>query len=104
MWREYAPVRNVISINVGMAHIDIDEIDVINIISLIRFNEGGAAILADANINHHSDMMGVADSRPFIRYILRVWVSSYVRLAKENRAEEDSPWAIIINVAPINPH
>lgn len=27
-----------------------------------------------------------------------------MRFANENRADDDRPWAIIINAAPINPH
>lgn len=60
----------------GIVHNDIDEMDVISMISLIRFNDGGAAILADANRNHHKDIMGVDDNKPFIKNILRVCVSS----------------------------
>lgn len=52
---------------------DIYEIDVINIISLSRFRDGGAAMLAAANRNHHIDMIGVIFINPFIRNMLRVW-------------------------------
>lgn len=31
-------------------------------------------------------------------------MSSYVRFARENNAEEDKPCAIIINVAPMSPN
>lgn len=51
-------------------------IDVISMISLIRFSDGGAAMFADANKNHHSDMIGVQDISPFIKNILRVLVFS----------------------------
>jgi hypothetical protein len=75
-----------------------------SIISLSKLSDGGAAIFADANRNHHKDIIGADDNNPFIKYILRVWVSSYVRFARENKAEEDKPCAIIINVAPIRPN
>lgn len=41
-------------------------------ISLSRLSEGGAAIFADANRNHHRDMTGADDNNPFIKNILRV--------------------------------
>ena len=43
------------------------EIDVISIISLNRLMEGGAAIFADSNKNHHIDREGQIDSMPFVR-------------------------------------
>lgn len=51
---------------------DIDIVEVINIISLNRLSDGGAAILIDVNINHHSVSVGTVDIIPFIRNILRV--------------------------------
>jgi len=45
---------------------------VINIISLNKLIEGGAAILIDANINHHMDIVGIIIIMPFIKNILRV--------------------------------
>lgn len=76
MCSEYAPVKNVIVINVGMVHKHKDEIDVISIISLTKFSDGGAAMLMDASKNIHIDIFGVEDNNPFIRYILRVLVFS----------------------------
>jgi len=51
------------------------------------------------NINHHIDIIGKDTITPLVKYILRVWVISYVMLAKINSAEEHKPCAIII----INP-
>lgn len=47
--------------------VDMLEIDVISIISLNRLMEGGAAIFADSNKNHHIDREGQIDSMPFVR-------------------------------------
>ena len=47
--------------------VDMLEIDVISIISLNRLREGGAAIFADNNKNHHIDREGQIDSMPFVR-------------------------------------
>lgn len=47
--------------------VDMLEIDVISIISLNRLMEGGAAIFADNNKNHHIDREGQIDSMPFVR-------------------------------------
>jgi hypothetical protein len=77
---------------------------VINIISLNRLSDGGAAILAAANKNHHMDNVGSIFINPFIKNIFRVWDLSYTRLARENRADDESPCAIIISIAPIIPH
>jgi hypothetical protein len=51
---------------------EMDNVDVISIISLSRLIEGGAAMLAAANRNHHIDMVGRNVSMPFIRKRLRV--------------------------------
>ena len=75
----------------------------INIISLIRLIDGGAAIFIAVNINHHIDKVGYVVNIPFIRKILRVLVNSQVIFANANNAEDVSPWAIIISIDPINP-
>lgn len=41
---------------------------------------------------------------PLVKKMLRVWVNSYVELARRNSAEEDSPCAIIMARAPCQPH
>jgi len=71
-----------------------------NIISLIRFIDGGAAMLAANMRNHHMDIVGVIAIIPLVRNDLRVCVSLYEILAKINSADEHKPWAIIISIAP----
>jgi hypothetical protein len=58
MYKEYAPVTNLIIIKGSISERAIDMIAVINIISLIRLIEGGAAIFRAQNINHHIDRVG----------------------------------------------
>jgi hypothetical protein len=55
---------------------DIDSTEVINIISLNRLIDGGAAIFAAVNINHHIDIIGAVHIRPLDKNILRVCVIS----------------------------
>lgn len=45
---------------------------VINIISLRRLIDGGAAMFAHENINHHMDRIGEVDKIPLVNAILRV--------------------------------
>lgn len=78
-------------------------IAVINVISLSKFRDGGAAIFVAENKNHHMVIVGRKDIMPFIKNILRVELISYEMLAREKRADEDKPWAIIIRIAPVNP-
>jgi len=47
-------------------------IDVINIISLNKLIDGGAAIFQMENINHHSAKTGENVNKPLVKYILRV--------------------------------
>jgi hypothetical protein len=61
-------------------------------------------MLAPVNKNHHIVIEGPTHIRPLVKKILRVLVISYDMLAKENRAEDLNPWAIIIVSDPINPH
>lgn len=76
MWREYAAVRNLINI-IEIRDIVVFEItEVINIISLKRLIDGGAAILQAENKNHHMDIIGVTLINPLVRNILRVLVIS----------------------------
>jgi len=74
-------------------------IAVSKIISLSRLIDGGAAIFQAEKINHHIVKIGSEVIIPFVKYMLRVWVISYVMLARINSAEEHNPCAIII----INP-
>jgi hypothetical protein len=48
----------------------------ISMISLSKLIDGGAAILAAVNINHHIDIVGRMHSNPLDKYILRVLVIS----------------------------
>lgn len=82
----------------------IEIIEVSKIISPSRFNEGGAAIFAADIKNHQRAIDGVSNSKPFLRYNLRLLEVSYVILARANRALLDKPWAIIITIAPSSPH
>jgi hypothetical protein len=50
--------------------------EVISIISLNRLIDGGAAIFAAVNMNHHIDIIGAVHISPLDKYILRVWVIS----------------------------
>lgn len=50
-----------------------DIIDEINIISLSKLIEGGAAMLAAVNKNHHIVRVGTIVKIPFVKYSLRVW-------------------------------
>lgn len=84
--------------------VDFDIIDVISIISLRRLIDGGAAIFAAVNINHHIVIIGVMAISPLVRNILRVWVNSYDRFAMINSADDLRPWAIIIIRALDIPH
>ena len=51
---------------------EVDMIDVIKMISLIKLIDGGAAIFQAVNKNHHIDKVGQMDKIPLVRYILRV--------------------------------
>jgi hypothetical protein len=53
--------------------------------------EGGAAIFAAVNKNHHIVIIGLIVIRPLVRNILRVWVISYERFARMNKAEDLKP-------------
>jgi len=104
MCREYIAVKNLISPRSGIKYIDLANVAVISVISLNKLIEGGAAILAAVNINHHIVMMGLITINPFVRNMLRVWVISYERFAIINRAEDLNPWATIIMSLPVMPH
>jgi hypothetical protein len=75
-----------------------------NIISLIKFRDGGAAILIDNSKNHHIHSVGLISRIPFVKNVLRVCVMLYVILARINNADDLSPCAIIIIIAPAIPH
>lgn len=54
--------------------------------------------------NHQKVIDGNSLNSPFVIYILRDWVVSYLMLAKENIHEEQRPWAINIESLPCHPH
>ena len=55
-------------------------------------------------MNHQNEIEGNIHKIPLVKYILRVWVDSYVRFARANIHEEHNPWAIIMIRAPFHPH
>jgi hypothetical protein len=71
-----------------------------SIISLSKLIDGGAAIFHAENKNHHMEIVGPKATSPFVKYILRVCVISYVKLAKINNPEEHRPCATIIIIDP----
>jgi hypothetical protein len=48
-------------------------------------------MLATQNKNHHKVNLGRSNKNPFLKIIFRVWLFSYVILAKQNKAEEHKP-------------
>jgi hypothetical protein len=76
MFSEYTPVMKVRIIRDKIKKIDMAKVAVINMISLSRLIDGGAAMLIAVNMNHHIDMFGLNTVIPFIRNILRVCRSS----------------------------
>jgi hypothetical protein len=72
IFSEYTPVINVTSARVDMKNGEKDIVAVINIISLNRLIDGGAAIFTEENINHHIVILGINIIIPFIKNILRV--------------------------------
>lgn len=78
--------------------------EVIIRISAIKFGNGGRAILAKVIISHQNDIRGNKACRPRFMKIERVWVRSYVILARQNKPDETNPCAIIIARAPDHAH
>lgn len=72
--------------------------------SATKFIDGGAPIFLANIINSQSDIVGAMYISPFEIIILRVFVDSYIELARENRPEEARPCATIINKVPKIPH
>lgn len=62
--------------------------------------EGGRAILKRAIISHHAQPSGKSKIIPRIIIIVREFVRSYAVFARQNSADDESPWAIIMIVAP----
>ena len=76
MRREYIAVKNLTRPNKGTKYRDFDRVAVINVISLRRLIDGGAAIFAAVKRNHHIVITGLIVIRPLVRNMLRVWVIS----------------------------
>jgi hypothetical protein len=72
MLRAYTPVRNVKDIRDIKNQCENDIVAVINMISLKRLIDGGAAMLIAVNRNHHIVITGINIIIPFIKNILRV--------------------------------
>lgn len=65
--------------------------------------EGGAAIFAAVNKNHHIVIIGLIVMRPLVKNMLRVCVISYDKFAIINNAEDLRPCATIIISLPVIP-
>lgn len=89
---------------IGISHRDHPRRPDIIIISPISFGVGGSPSLEAQAISHHIGSSVVIVLNPRVMNIFRVWVRSYSRLARLNRAEETSPWAIISIRAPLMLH
>lgn len=76
MWREYIAVRNLIRARSGINKIDLVKVAVIKVISLSKLIDGGAAMLAAVNKNHHMVIVGLIVIKPLVKNILRVCVIS----------------------------
>lgn len=68
--------------------------------SLIKFGVGGIAMLNKIIVNHQALARGKISMEPRRRIMVRLFVRSYAVLARQNSAEDVSPWAIIITIAP----
>jgi hypothetical protein len=55
-----------------MKNIDLDKAAVISVISLSKLIDGGAAMFAAVNRNHHMVIIGLIVISPLVRNILRV--------------------------------
>jgi hypothetical protein len=84
--------------------IDLVIVVVIKVISLSKLIDGGAAIFAAVNINHHIVIIGLIVINPLVKNILRVCVISYDKFAMINKAEDLNPCATIIINLPVIPH
>jgi len=72
--------------------------------SPIKLGRGGRAKFARLAMNHHEVISGRSICIPRAKIIVRLCVRSYCVFAKQKRAEEVSPCAIIRIMAPENPH
>lgn len=104
MVSEYAAATNLIIPTGMIINFDVIVEHVINMISAIKFAEGGAAILAADIINHSIDIVGINILIPLFIRSLREFDMEYAISAEANKAELRSPCAIIIEIAPQIPH
>lgn len=72
--------------------------------SPIKLGSGGRARFARFMINHQVAVSGRSSCIPRASTMVRLWVRSYVVLARQNRADDTRPWAIIKIIAPVKPH
>lgn len=72
--------------------------------SPMSFGVGGSPRFATQVIVHHSVRRGVISLNPRVTERVRVPFRSYSSFARQNSAEEMSPWAIISVSAPFVPH
>ena len=86
-----------------MKNRDLVNAAVMRVISLKRLIDGGAAMFAAVNKNHHIVIVGLIVINPLVRNILRVCVISYERFAIINSADDLSPCATIIIKLPVIP-
>ena len=93
--------NNLIPKIVSFLHLNIVKI---NIISPIRFNDGGLAMFLTLNKNHHKPILGINVSNPLFTIKLRLPVRSYTILAKQNNPEEHKPCPTIKIIHPAKPH
>lgn len=84
-------------------HHDAHKEEVIKQISANKLIEGGAAILQALKTNHQNVRDGKILMIPLVKNNLRVFVLSYVILARENRHEEHKPCETINVNAPHQP-
>lgn len=77
-------------------------LDIIKI-SLRVLIVGGAEMLTAININHQNMILGIISKAPLNNRIFREWYFVYMSLTRKKRADEESPWAIIIIIAPVRP-
>lgn len=82
--------------------LDIDTIELIRKISLMRFRDEGALIFAIQDKNHSALKIGENNKIPFDNMRFRVWIFSYVMLAIINIREDVIPCASI-RMDPKNP-
>lgn len=65
--REYTAVKNLKAANTAIVYVEILIIELISMISLNKFNDGGAAMLADSSKNHHIDKDGQIANIPLVK-------------------------------------